>query len=278
MVLFLFQMQTMVFLPIDETAPKAEDPLATMLDFARFLTPQASRIREDGFDAVEDMCAETLEADDVKELATTFSRSLASSHISFGISQTKRLIRMMHWVQDHESVSLSVSFPVGTTQLEIRDMRSKALERANSRCAVAKEAKATQAGVDPGELKSDKGIYDWDDKWENCLSIIPEQNGVSLLRLIKLDSEPEHQPGMPCSTFVGKSIGCAPRSGASHIIDKRKLHQLVTSYLVLVTHHWIEPVQKKQDDRESYASLKNHCLGTRNVSRRALHVDQMKRI
>ena len=223
------------------------------------------------------MCAEKLEADDVKELAITFSRSLGSSHISFGISQTKILIRMMHWVQDHESVSLSVSFLVGITQLDIRDMRSKELEHANSRCAVAKEAKATQAGVDPGELKSDKGIYDWNGKWENCLSVIPEQNGVSLSHLIKLDSEPEHQLGMLYSTFVGKSIGCAPRSGASHIIDKRKLHQLVTSYLVLVTHHWIEPVQKKQDDRESYASLKNHCLGTINVSRRALHVDQMKK-
>ena len=98
MVLFLFQMQRMVFLPIDATAPKAEDPLATMLDFARFLTPQASRIREDGFDAVEDMCAETLEADDVKELVTTFSRFPASMHVSFGMAQAKRLIRMMCWV------------------------------------------------------------------------------------------------------------------------------------------------------------------------------------
>ena len=277
MVLFLFQMQRMGFLPIDATAPKAEDPLATMLDFARFLTPQASRIREDGFDAVEDMCAETLEADDVKELVTTFSRSLASGHISFGISQTKRLIGIMHWVQDHESASLSASFLVGIMQLDMRDSWSKVLERAKSRCTVAKEAKATQAKTDPGDLKSDTGIYDWDNKWENCISLIPGQNGVPLPHLIRLDSEPDHQPKIPCSTFVGKSIGCAPRSGASHIIDKRKLHQLVTSYLVLVIHHWIEPVQKKQDDRESYASLKNHCLGTRNVSRRALHVDQMKK-
>ena len=111
----------MGFLPIDATAPKAEDPLATMLDFARFLTPQASRIREDGFDAVEDMCAETLEADDVKKLVTTFSHSLASGHISFGISQTKRLIGIMHWVQGHESASLSASFLVGTMQIEMRD-------------------------------------------------------------------------------------------------------------------------------------------------------------
>ena len=86
-----------------------------------FLTPQASRIREDGFDTIEDMGTETLEDDDIRELATTFSSFPASRHVSFGTARAKRLFRIMCWVQDYERTSLSASFPSGTTQLQMSD-------------------------------------------------------------------------------------------------------------------------------------------------------------
>ena len=75
-------------------------------------------------------------------------------------------------MQDHERMSLTANVAVGTTQLRMRDTWSKELESENSRSAVAKQAKSTQAGTDPGELKSEKGLYDWDEKWKNCLSAI----------------------------------------------------------------------------------------------------------
>ena len=40
----------------------------------------------------------------------------------------------------------------------MREAWSRALKRANARKIVAKQAKATQAGADPGELKSDKAF------------------------------------------------------------------------------------------------------------------------
>ena len=85
------------------------------------------------------MGIETLEHQDTKDLATTFSLLPAATHISFGIARTKRLIRMMHWVQDHECVSLTDSVTVGTTQLKMLDAWSKALEGANSRSAASKK-------------------------------------------------------------------------------------------------------------------------------------------
>ena len=72
---------------------------------------------------------------------------------------------MMHYSQDHDSVSLSVSFPTGTMQLEMRGAQSKALERANYRSTAAMQENATQAGEDPGELNSEKGFYDLDYEW-----------------------------------------------------------------------------------------------------------------
>ena len=64
----------------------------------------------------------------------------------------------MHWVQDHEHVSLTANVAVGTTAETMKGTWSRALKRANSRAAVKKQSKATQAGADPGELKSDKGF------------------------------------------------------------------------------------------------------------------------
>ena len=267
----------MDFIPTDPTVPQEADPLNVMLDIAGFTNAQANRIRADGFDSIDDMGIDVLEEQDIKDLASTFSRMPATSRISFGIARTKRLIGMMHWVQDHERVSLTASIAVGIGQPEMRDAWSKALERANSRSAVAKQAKATQAGADPGELKSDKGFYDWDDKWENYLSTIPGQNGVPLSYVVRVDSTPEYQPETPYVSFIDKSIGCAPHSGAAYISDKRKVHQLLISHLSTVMQQWIEPVQKIQDGRVSYEALKNHCLGTGNVSRRVAHAEQMKK-
>ena len=119
----------MDFLPLDPTVPQEVDPLDVMLDIAGFTNAQANRIRADGFDSIDDMGIDVLEEQDIKDLASTFSRMPATSRISFGIARTKRLIGMMHWVQDHERVSLTASVAVGTVQLEIRDAWSKALER-----------------------------------------------------------------------------------------------------------------------------------------------------
>ena len=87
---------------------------------------------------------------------------------------------MMHWVQDHESVSLTENVAVGTTADSMRRMWSRALERANARTAVEKQPEADQVGADPGKLKLDKGFYNWDEKWENYLSTIPRKNGIPL--------------------------------------------------------------------------------------------------
>ena len=135
-----------------------------MLNISKFTNSQASRIRVDGFDSSDEMEIDTLEDQATKDLATTFNFLSATTHISCGISRTKRLIRMMHWVQDHECVSPTDSVAVGTTQLEMLDAWSKALERANSRSAAAKKAKAAQVEAHPGELTSDKGFYNWDSK------------------------------------------------------------------------------------------------------------------
>ena len=215
----------MDLIPIDPSISVESDPLKVLLKFVGFTDAQAKKVRDEGFDSVDQIGIEILEEEDIKKLAESFGRMTGSNRFSFGIARTKRLIGMMHWIQDHERVSLPVKVVTGVTEDDMRAAWFRATERANARKTVAKQAKTIQAGADPGELKSDKRFYEWDDKWENYLSTIPGQNGVPLSYVIRVDVAPDYDPDTPYVSFVDQTIGCAPLSGAAYISDKRKVHQ-----------------------------------------------------
>ena len=87
----------MAFVPSAVGIDLIEDPLATMLEFAGFTEPQVVRIRADGFDQLDDLGLDVLEAEDIKDLSVTLGRLPANGgRVNFGIAQTKRLIGMMH--------------------------------------------------------------------------------------------------------------------------------------------------------------------------------------
>ena len=58
------------------------------------------------------MGIDVLEKKDITSLADSMSRQPAGHRISFDIARTKRLIGMMHWVQDQERVSLYMAIVV----------------------------------------------------------------------------------------------------------------------------------------------------------------------
>jgi len=149
----------MSFVPPSVEADLITEPLAAMIAFAGFTEAQIFRIRADGFDQVNDLGLDVLEAEDIKDLSVTLGRLPANrGRVSFDIVCTKRLIGMMHWVQDHERISLTANVAVGTMSDLMRGVWSRALECANAHAAVEKKSKATQAVADSGELKSNKGI------------------------------------------------------------------------------------------------------------------------
>ena len=268
----------MNFEPVAAGAVINADPMADLLGHAGFTGRQIVTIRADGFDQLEDMTLDVLEEQDIKDLAKSLaSLAAAGGRVTFGIARTKRLIGMMHWVQDHGRVSLTPTVVTGVTQEAMRQAWSEALERANARKAVAKQCKATQAGAEPQELKSDKGFHEWEDRWDNYLSTIPGQNGVPLSYVTRLENAPEYTPDPAYTNFVDRSIGCAPHSGAAYINDRRKVHQLLISHLSSSMQQWIEPVVKQQDGRLSMETLRTHCVGSGNVSRRVSHAEKIKR-
>ena len=106
----------MAFVPPTVGTDLIEEPLATMLEFAGFAKPQVVRIRADGFNQFDNLGLDVLEAKDVKDLSAMLGRLPTNGgRVNFGISRTKILIGMMHWVQDRERVSLTENVVVGTT-------------------------------------------------------------------------------------------------------------------------------------------------------------------
>ena len=129
----------MNFKPIAVGVALEADPMAVLLGHAGFNNQQIARIRADGFDQLDDMALGVLEEQDIKDLSASLARlPAAQGRVNFGIARTKRLIGMMHWVQDHGHVSLTPGVIVGMTNVQVRQMWSAALERANARKAVAK--------------------------------------------------------------------------------------------------------------------------------------------
>ena len=129
----------MNFEPIAVGVALEADPMAILLDHAGFNNQQIARIRADGFDQLEDMALDVLEEQDIKDLSESLARLPAVSRVNFGIARTKRLIGLMHWVQDHGRVLVTPGVIVGMTNVQVRQMWSTALERANARKAVAKQ-------------------------------------------------------------------------------------------------------------------------------------------
>ena len=117
----------MYFLPPDATVSQEEDLFAAMINFFGLANVQTNRIRVDGFDLIDNIKIEALEIQDTNDLAKTFSCLLTTPGISFVITGTNRIIRIMHWVQDHECVSLKASVVVLTTEPEMMDSYAKAL-------------------------------------------------------------------------------------------------------------------------------------------------------
>jgi hypothetical protein len=51
----------MDFVPIDPSVPVEMDPLKVLLNFAGFTDTQVTKIKQDGFDSIDDMTIQALE-------------------------------------------------------------------------------------------------------------------------------------------------------------------------------------------------------------------------
>ena len=114
---------------------------------------------------------------DIRDMAEEFGKCTAASgtKLVFGLARTKKLVGVMHWVQDRHRVS------------EIPDHNgfdivalNEALGMAQVRKADLEMVSTNSKAAEPGKFKDERKWPEWEKAFTNYLAVIPGVSGIPL--------------------------------------------------------------------------------------------------
>lgn len=210
---------------------------------------------------------------DIRDMAEDFGkRTVANGRIIFGLGRIKKLIGVMHWIQDCYRTS-DVPNHLDFNEDVLAQARSRAIIRQNEKDLVETNAKAAK----PGKFKQETTWPEWQKAFTNYLSVIPGSNGVPLSYVIR-ENEDVGLADTVYDTFKERMIARAPHTGEYWLADKQRVHTLLLSFLQgEKTESWIRPLDRYQDGRRDMIALRRHYSGEGNSTRRisdAQHIRQ----
>ena len=234
---------------------------------------QRDRICNDAFTNYADILA--MNEKDVTELSASFSRRTATNgKIDFGIRRTKKLMHLLHFVQDAARTSYTAS-TFGYTQATLLSALSVAGERADVIKQIRDKSDVKAKEASPGALVSENKWTDWEPKFVNYLSTMIGMNGVPLSYVIRENDAPDRTSTFP--DFSEECIACAPLTGVGFQADNKTVHQSIVAFTTGQTSEdWISPVLKDKSGRKSMQALRDHFSGEGNVTRRIAEADRFK--
>jgi hypothetical protein len=208
---------------------------------------------------------------DLRDMADEFGkRTQAAGRIVFGLGRTKKLVGVMHWVQDcfrssdvpnHEHFDDEVLFEA----LSLAQIRKSDVE------LVTTNTKA----VDPGKFKDERKWPEWEKAFINYLSVVPGVSGIPLSYVVRELDVPT--PGIEYPTLTERMINRAPLDGQYYIADTRRVHSLLVGFLQGEnTENWIRNIARYQDGRRDMIALRRHYAGEGNSTRRIADAKRIK--
>jgi hypothetical protein len=240
-----------------------------LLNAIGFTVPeQRERIIEAGLGEFEDF--RYLNDKDIRDMAEEFAkRSIPNGRIIFGIGRTKKLVGIMHWIQDCHRTN---------DEPDIENFNDEALAEAQSRALVRKSdidlVDTNTKAADPGKFKDERKWPEWEKAFTNYLSVIPGVNGVPLSYVVRDVAQPADD--VEYATFNERMVARAPHTGQYFIADSRRVHNLLTGYLQgEQSESWIRNIARYQDGRRDMEALRRHYAGEGNSTRR---ISDAKRI
>ena len=261
-------------LPVNPPPVQEIDQIDQILEWIGFTDlAHRGRIIEDAFTTYADVQA--MNKKDVTELSASFSRrTTTNGKIDFGIRRTKKLMQLLHWVQDAARTSYAPSI-TGYTQASLLRAFSIAGERADVRKQLRDKSDVKAKEASPGALVSENKWTDWEPKFINYLSTMIGMNGIPLSYVIRDNDSPDRTSTFP--DFSEECIACAPLTGVGFQADDKTVHQSIVAFTTGQTSEdWISPVLKKKSGRQSMLALRNHFSGEGNVTRRIAEADRFK--
>lgn len=251
----------------DETGPDdeetiEEDPIQQLLELIGFSEDETERIIQSGLQKYSDF--KYFSEKDIRDVAEEFAkRTVNDGRIIFGIGRTKRMIGMMHWIQDNFRCSI---FNPDPNEFNLESVEIS-FERALTRKRVEETFEATSKTATPGKFKDERKWTEWEPAFENYLATIPGVNGIPLKYIIRKDVEPALDETF--DDFTVRSIYCAPLTGAIFESDARRVHQLILGFVQgEPAEQYLKSLAKKENGRLDMIALRSHYGGEGNISHR----------
>ncbi|KAI2490447.1 hypothetical protein MHU86_24134 [Fragilaria crotonensis] len=255
------------------------DPMDMVLLWIGFEN-EATRdlLRSEGLTTFVDL--ESMKEKDIRDLAESYGRrTINDGRFIFGVRRIKRLIGLIHWVQDFGRVSEEPSLDTfladgGDAALFCRAL-DEAFQRADVRKVEKEQSDTVSKAADPGKFKDEKKWPEWEPAFVNYLSTIQGVNGVPLSYVVREQEEVDRNGTF--ESFNERTIACSPLKGPIFQADARKVHQLLKSFLQTETaEQWIKPLARKQSGRADMIALRKHYSGEGNTSRRIADAEKIR--
>jgi hypothetical protein len=254
-------------LPVEEQAVVLNQPdemqgvnfLLNAIGFTNVL--QRTNLIEAGLAAYGDF--KFIQEKDIRDMADEFSkRTVANGRMTFGLGRIKKLIGVMHWIQDFYRVNEEPDH----AQFDEHAL-AEALYRAQIRKSDLDLVATNSKAAEPGKFRDERKWPEWEDSFVNYLSVIPGVNGVPLAYVVREDAEPDE--GAVYLNFTERMIAKAPHVGQFYEADSRRVHNLLTSFLQGEhTENWIRDIARYTDGRRDMTALRRHYAGEGNSTRR----------
>ena len=145
-------------------------------------------------------------------MANSFQKRTIATHINFGMRRTKRLITMMHWVQDFFHCSRQPTIDNFVTADDFKQALSTAAQCASLRKVDTDQVDMISKAAGPGKLKDERKWPEWYPAFVHYLSTIPGVYGVLLSYIVRDNAAPDHACDF-AGDFTEEIIACAPLNG-----------------------------------------------------------------
>ena len=204
-----------------------------------------------------------LEEKDMRDMANEFAkRTVAQGRVTFGLGRTKRMIGLMHWVQDCYRAN-----DVPNHEHFDDEVSAEALSMAKIRVSDVELVSANTKAAEPGKFKDERKWPEWEKAFTNYLSVVPGVTGIPLSYVIRDQEVPT--PGAEYQTLTERMIKRAPLEGPYFTADTRRVHTLLLGFLQgKTTESWIRSIARHQNGRMDMIALRRHYAGEGNATRR----------
>ena len=204
------------------------------------LVAEREGLMEAGLNQFEDF--RYLTEKDIRDTADDFvKRTIADGRIVFGLGRTKKLVGVLHWIQDcsraddvpdHANFNKALLYE----SLSLAQIRKLDIELVTSNTKAA----------NPGKFKDEQKWPEWEKAFVHYLSVIPGVNGIPLSYVVWDEENPAED--VIYDTFNERMINQAPLTGQYYIADARRVHNLLLGYLQGEnTESWIRSIARFQD-------------------------------